>query len=278
MRTDIQDVPDRSRSPARTARPSSTAPGAHVRQHGLPTENRGSTSSSPSEPIFCRVSLSTSPSSSSPSSPSTSSRTDDRDCNADEIDDEWRWKAAPAPESFYHQGDDLDGPRSLASAGRIQTIRELVENINAEMLGDASGNHVDVDATERLIIFRTSDQDHPGEGTEEFLGETGQSSVKRVNGSPEKPCDSSTKSPDGPAEASSANDAPDVVDESFSDAGIRHPDDTSGETRRKRAITEVPDVIVVAGKPVVPKDLCSTRILTSRVLTTSRATYTTAYI
>lgn len=48
---------------------------------------------------------------------------------------------------------------------------------------------------------------------------------------------------------------------------------------RKRGIIQVPDVVVVAGKSVVPKDLCSTRILTSRVLTApSRATYTTAYI
>ncbi|XP_033333747.2 uncharacterized protein LOC117224742 isoform X1 [Megalopta genalis] len=46
-----------------------------------------------------------------------------------------------------------------------------------------------------------------------------------------------------------------------------------------RAITEIPEVTVVGGGSFVPKDLCSTRILTSRVLTApSRATYTTAYI
>ncbi|XP_017794513.1 PREDICTED: serine-rich adhesin for platelets isoform X1 [Habropoda laboriosa] len=46
-----------------------------------------------------------------------------------------------------------------------------------------------------------------------------------------------------------------------------------------RAITEIPEVTVVGGGSFVPKDLCSTGILTSRVLTApSRATYTTAYI
>lgn len=46
-----------------------------------------------------------------------------------------------------------------------------------------------------------------------------------------------------------------------------------------RAIVEVPDVAVLDGGSFVPKDLCSTRALTSRVLTApSRATYTTAYI
>ncbi|XP_011634863.1 uncharacterized protein LOC105425691 isoform X2 [Pogonomyrmex barbatus] len=46
-----------------------------------------------------------------------------------------------------------------------------------------------------------------------------------------------------------------------------------------RAITEVPDVVVVGGGSIVPKDLCSTRTLTSRTQTApSRATYTTAYI
>ncbi|XP_053996099.1 uncharacterized protein LOC128885817 isoform X3 [Hylaeus anthracinus] len=46
-----------------------------------------------------------------------------------------------------------------------------------------------------------------------------------------------------------------------------------------RAITEIPEVAVVGGGSFVPKDLCSTGILTSRVLTApSRATYTTAYI
>lgn len=46
-----------------------------------------------------------------------------------------------------------------------------------------------------------------------------------------------------------------------------------------RAIAEVPDVAVLDGGSFVPTDLCSTRVLTSRVLTApSRATYTTAYI
>lgn len=51
------------------------------------------------------------------------------------------------------------------------------------------------------------------------------------------------------------------------------------DDRASRAIAEVPDVAVVGGSSFMPKDLCSTRILTSRVLTApSRATYTTAYI
>ncbi|XP_043589593.1 uncharacterized protein LOC122570806 isoform X2 [Bombus pyrosoma] len=54
-------------------------------------------------------------------------------------------------------------------------------------------------------------------------------------------------------------------------------DDDDDET--SRAITEIPEVTVVGGGSFVPKDLCSTGILTSRVLTApSRATYTTAYI
>ncbi|XP_017881492.1 uncharacterized protein LOC108625746 isoform X2 [Ceratina calcarata] len=55
-------------------------------------------------------------------------------------------------------------------------------------------------------------------------------------------------------------------------------DEVDDETRRA-TITEIPEVAVVGGGSFVPKDLCSTGILTSRVLTApSRATYTTAYI
>lgn len=51
------------------------------------------------------------------------------------------------------------------------------------------------------------------------------------------------------------------------------------DDRASRAITEIPEVTVIGGGSFVPKDLCSTGILTSRVLTApSRATYTTAYI
>ncbi|XP_076764401.1 uncharacterized protein LOC143431497 isoform X2 [Xylocopa sonorina] len=61
------------------------------------------------------------------------------------------------------------------------------------------------------------------------------------------------------------------------DRGRLDADDVADET--SRAITEIPEVTVVGGGSFVRKDLCSTRILTSRVLTApSRATYTTAYI
>ncbi|XP_063991648.1 uncharacterized protein LOC135170066 isoform X2 [Diachasmimorpha longicaudata] len=54
---------------------------------------------------------------------------------------------------------------------------------------------------------------------------------------------------------------------------------SKAKPRRKRGLSDIPDVVFVTGEPLVPKDLCSTRILTSRVLTApSRATYTTAYI
>lgn len=53
----------------------------------------------------------------------------------------------------------------------------------------------------------------------------------------------------------------------------------ANDDRTSRSITEVPDVAVVYGGSIVPKDLCSTRPLTSRTQTApSRATYTTAYI
>lgn len=56
-------------------------------------------------------------------------------------------------------------------------------------------------------------------------------------------------------------------------------DDVDDDDGTSRAITEIPEVTVVGGGSFVPKDLCSTGILTSRVLTApSRATYTTAYI
>lgn len=46
-----------------------------------------------------------------------------------------------------------------------------------------------------------------------------------------------------------------------------------------RTVTDVPDVVVIGGGSIVPKDLCSMRTLTSRIQTApSRATYTTAYI
>lgn len=51
------------------------------------------------------------------------------------------------------------------------------------------------------------------------------------------------------------------------------------DSRTGRVITDVPDVVVISGGSIVPKDLCSTRTLTSRTQTApSRATYTTAYI
>ncbi|XP_020291780.1 uncharacterized protein LOC109858691 isoform X2 [Pseudomyrmex gracilis] len=53
----------------------------------------------------------------------------------------------------------------------------------------------------------------------------------------------------------------------------------ANDDHTSRSITEVPDVAVVYGGSIVPKDLCSTRPLTSRTQTApSRATYTTAYI
>lgn len=59
------------------------------------------------------------------------------------------------------------------------------------------------------------------------------------------------------------------------DAEDRFPNDD----RTKRAITDVPDVVVIGSGSIVPKDLCSMRTLTSRTQTApSRATYTTAYI
>ncbi|XP_014474751.1 PREDICTED: uncharacterized protein LOC106744461 [Dinoponera quadriceps] len=79
-----------------------------------------------------------------------------------------------------------------------------------------------------------------------------------------------------------------VLDDEITNScsNARHSRDTMNgdenrfdENRASRAIAEVPDVAVVDGGSFVPKDLCSTRILTSRVLTApSRATYTTAYI
>ncbi|XP_034184237.2 uncharacterized protein LOC117606194 isoform X3 [Osmia lignaria lignaria] len=61
---------------------------------------------------------------------------------------------------------------------------------------------------------------------------------------------------------------------------VSEDDDRLDDEDTCRAITEIPEVTVVGGgSSFVPKDLCSTGILTSRVLTApSRATYTTAYI
>ncbi|XP_018052301.1 PREDICTED: uncharacterized protein LOC108689855 [Atta colombica] len=53
----------------------------------------------------------------------------------------------------------------------------------------------------------------------------------------------------------------------------------SNDGRTSRTITDIPDVVVIGGSSIVPKDLCSTRTLISRTQTApSRATYTTAYI
>ncbi|XP_034944259.1 pinin-like isoform X2 [Chelonus insularis] len=51
------------------------------------------------------------------------------------------------------------------------------------------------------------------------------------------------------------------------------------KNQRKNGVVEVPDVVVVAGKSMVPKHLCSTRILPPKVLNAPpHTTYTTAYI
>lgn len=63
------------------------------------------------------------------------------------------------------------------------------------------------------------------------------------------------------------------------DTASEDEDCFSDNDRANRAIIDVPDVVVIGGGSIVPKDLCSTRTLTSRTQTApSRATYTTAYI
>lgn len=63
------------------------------------------------------------------------------------------------------------------------------------------------------------------------------------------------------------------------DTASEDEDCFSNNDRANRAIIDVPDVVVIGGGSIVPKDLCSTRTLTSRTQTApSRATYTTAYI
>ncbi|XP_076621270.1 uncharacterized protein LOC143341849 isoform X4 [Colletes latitarsis] len=60
---------------------------------------------------------------------------------------------------------------------------------------------------------------------------------------------------------------------------VSEDEDRLDDDETSRAITEIPEVTVVGGGSFISKDLCSTGILTSRVLTApSRATYTTAYI
>jgi len=67
--------------------------------------------------------------------------------------------------------------------------------------------------------------------------------------------------------------------ESKCDTANEDEDCFPNDNRTSRAITDVPDVVVIGGGSIVPKDLCSTRTLTSRTQTApSRATYTTAYI
>ncbi|KYM95481.1 hypothetical protein ALC62_13909 [Cyphomyrmex costatus] len=67
--------------------------------------------------------------------------------------------------------------------------------------------------------------------------------------------------------------------ESNCDTANEDEDCFSNDDRTSRVITDVPDVVVIGGSSIVPKDLCSTRTLISRTQTApSRATYTTAYI
>ncbi|XP_011694239.1 PREDICTED: uncharacterized protein LOC105453756 [Wasmannia auropunctata] len=74
--------------------------------------------------------------------------------------------------------------------------------------------------------------------------------------------------------------APPCSSESNCDTANEDEEDCfPNDERTSRAITDVPDVVVIGGGSIVPKDLCSTRTLTSRIQTApSRATYTTAYI
>ncbi|XP_012167475.2 uncharacterized protein LOC100644895 isoform X2 [Bombus terrestris] len=80
-------------------------------------------------------------------------------------------------------------------------------------------------------------------------------------------------------EKSGTKDARRTVSEDEDRSRLNGGDDDVDDDETSRAITEIPEVTVVGGGSFVPKDLCSTGILTSRVLTApSRATYTTAYI
>ena len=211
---------------------------------------------------FFRAPMSASSSSSLPSSlassPSNSLRNYDRDGNAIEIDDEWRWKANNISHQFTERTEErgeTEKISSIRSTGR--KTDEPMENIYAQILGDSPEAYQELDPNERLIIFAKQNEETKKLRARKIGISNG------IGGYRSSDKSSSVSSND--SVPTSSIETPDVVDERAKETSVK------SETKyRKRAITEVPDVIVV------PNDLCSTRILTSSVLT--RATYTTAYI
>ncbi|XP_043272155.1 uncharacterized protein [Venturia canescens] len=254
----------------------------------------GTSSLQPDDNTFRRLS-SSSTSSSTSSSPSSFSRCEDR---AAEIDEEWRWRATRLQDTIVSSevqekepeistngiGLEVDSERAREREGATRDYGVSKALRSMQSFSRAQENIEENEANERLIVIpKNDDKLLADDGKPRSRRSTDKSLTKKDSGNSIGICSSSSATSNAFSEDSieRRNDAPDVLDETpiavndDSTSGIVR-NDVANKKSRKRAITEVPDVIVVAGKPVVPKDLCSTRILTSSVLT--RATYTTAYI
>ncbi|XP_057339098.1 uncharacterized protein LOC130676687 isoform X1 [Microplitis mediator] len=235
-------------------------------------------SSSSIAPVTTSSSTS-SDSSPSPLSPSDSSRNLES-IGADQLDEDWEWKKGSTQAT-----GTLD--RLTEPANHDDKINEKLDSENKEskeLIADnnywknSRGSITSMrpdqrEAFERLLHFhfernsvttgqnfhRTAVVRRKSDGTNSF---------KKIS---KFPC----------LRAVSTSSLPSIPDPDPEEKKSEASDGSrpASEAQQKREGIEVPDVVVVPGKSVVPKNLCSTRILTSSVLKApSRATFTTAYI
>lgn len=201
--------------------------------------------SSSSIPASASSSSSTSTvSSPSPLSPSDSSR------NLDQVDQDWQWKKFPGP------GTEPLADPAPSTDGRTKEKEPDGNNYWKNRGSDASMRPDEREAFERLLHFHFERDSVPANSFQRSAVVRRKSDVTN---------NSRKASQFSCFRAASTNSIPLEKEES--------------EDKNQENGVEVPDVVVVPGKSVVPKNLCSTRIPNSSVLKApSRATFTTAYI
>ncbi|XP_024878174.1 uncharacterized protein LOC112458658 [Temnothorax curvispinosus] len=165
---------------------------------------------------------------------------------------------------------ERDGANDLGSSGVLEEETDLPDKLNdcaskAEKLTNHSDNH---SFWQKLCKFRNQ------RGSFKKPRRKKGNSRKLFSESDEDPSEGQTKilMADMVPPGSPGSDR-----DTTNEDGDCFPN--NDRTNHGTTITDVPDVVVIGGGSIVPKDLCSTRTLTSRTQTApSRATYTTAYI
>lgn len=237
----------------------------------------------------CQISSSSTSSNSSllPSSFLSNSLRNIKSIGGAGIHDSWQWNKCTTLESTDSQSDSTLNPSELTKklnygksknrgVAKMNHVPRSKENGKKQSLESTMSMEPDEkEALERLIHFHFNREpsltimpNSPKKKIESFHCQ-----CNGINGTKQSFSLSYMSSIATPTSSLDINDI---------EKGIVIGNNNNISTSRsleENGVAEVPEIVVVAGKSVVPKHLCSTRILTSRVLTApSRTTCTTAYI